>query len=80
MGRSSAARFAAWMPAIRAAPSTSPLWIAFDAIDAVVSGSMVTRHRAIALRGETSEGPTSRAKGAPMGSRCSWWRSGTAEV
>ena len=54
-----------------AAPRTSPLWIAFDAIAAVVSGSIVTRQRAIARRDETSEGPTSRANGAPIGSRWS---------
>jgi len=62
---------AAWIPATRAVPSTSPLWIAFDAIDAVVSGSIETRHRAIARRGETSEGPTSLTNGVPIGSRWS---------
>ena len=48
MGMSSAVRFAAWIPAIRAAASTSPLVMALLATLVVVSGSIETRHRASA--------------------------------
>ena len=50
MGISSAVRLAAWIPAIRAAASTSPLVMALLATMVVVSGSIDTRQRASARR------------------------------
>src|ERR1043165_724582 len=65
----SAARFDAWMPAIRAVPSTSPLLTALDSTRADVSGFMYTRPRATARRGVASLGVTSTMRARPRGSR-----------
>ena len=50
IGISSGVRLAAWIPAIRAVPSTSPLVMALLATLAVVSGAIITLQRASARR------------------------------
>ena len=78
MGMRSGVRLAAWMPAIRAAPSTSPLVMALLATLAVVSGAIMTLHRASARRCVGSFGVTSTMRAPPKGSRCVKLRSITA--
>ena len=72
IGTRSAVRLAAWMPATRAAASTSPLVMALLATWAVVSGFMATLHRANALRWVASFGETSTIRVPLKGSR--WLR------
>src|SRR5579884_4487556 len=79
MGMRSAVRFAAWIPAILAVPSTSPLVMALLATLAVVSGAMSTRQRASARRWVGSFGTTSTTRAPPSGSRWARPRSDTGE-
>src|SRR5437660_307950 len=67
-GMRSAVRLAAWIPAMRAAPRTSPLVMALLATLDVVSGSMVTLQRASARRWLGSLGVTSTMRALPSGS------------
>src|ERR1700689_4213136 len=69
MGINSAVRLAAWIPAIRAAASTSPLVMALFATFVVVSGSIETRQRARARRCVGSRGVTSTMRGPPRGEK-----------
>src|SRR6202007_170595 len=79
-GIMSAVRLAAWMPAIRAAPSTSPLVMALLATLPVVSGCMKTLHRETARRCVASFGVTSTMRARPSGSRCVRLRSDMGAV
>src|SRR5665213_3598953 len=72
MGTRSAVRLAAWIPATRAAASTSPLVMALLATLAVVSGFMTTLQRARARRWVASLGDTSTMRVPLNGSR--WLR------
>ena len=80
IGTRSAVRLAAWMPATRAAASTSPLVMALLATWAVVSGFMATRHRARARRRVASLGETSTMRVPPNGSRWLKLRSVTVRL
>ena len=79
-GIMSAVRLAAWMPAMRAAPSTSPLVMALLATLPVVSGFMNTLHRDMARRWVASLGVTSTMRARPSGSRWVRPRSDMAAV
>src|SRR5262245_1268640 len=65
---------AAWMPATRATPRTSPLGASPAATAAAVSGAIRTNARATARRRVTSLAETSTIRAAPDSSR--WERSG----
>ncbi len=58
-GISSAVRFAAWMPASRAVPMTSPFGASPRATAAAVSGLIATRASATAMRSVSFLSPTS---------------------
>src|SRR5205085_11181398 len=60
---------AAWIPATRATASTSPLVMALVATRDVVSGCIITLHRASARRWVASLGVTSTMRARPRGSR-----------
>src|SRR4051812_49585188 len=77
-GMSSAVRLAAWMPARRAVPRTSPLGASPAATTAAVAGLMRTTARATARRVVAGLAPTSTIEARPSASR--WVRppSGTA--
>src|SRR3954453_7046004 len=69
-GISSGGRLAAWMPAMRAVPITSPLGASPRATAAAVSADMRTVARARARRSLTSLPPTSTIRARPASSRC----------
>src|SRR5215208_2948458 len=69
-GISSAVRFAAWIPAIRAVPTTSPFGASPRAIAAAVSADIRTVARARARRSVTGLSPTSTIRARPASSRC----------
>src|SRR5215210_692378 len=69
-GISSAVRLAAWMPAMRAVPITSPLGASPRATAAAVSGAIRTTARASARRSVTSLPPTSTIRALPASSMC----------
>src|SRR3954465_5500044 len=65
----SGVRLAAWIPGMRAVPSTSPLLTALEITIADVSGFMYTRPRATARRWVGSLGVTSTMRARPSGWR-----------
>src|SRR3954468_22592578 len=67
-GISSAVRLAAWMPAMRAVPTTSPFGRSPAATSAAVSGAIRTTARATARRSVTSLPPTSTIRARPSAS------------
>ena len=75
-GISSSVRLAAWMPAIRAVPSTSPFGASPRATIAAVSGLMRTTARARARRSLSAFPPTSTMRARPALSR--WLSCGTS--
>src|SRR4051795_10072953 len=66
---SSPVRFAAWMPAMRAVPSTSPFGASPAATVAAVAGAMRTTARATARRALTGLPLTSTMRARPCSSR-----------
>src|SRR5215207_9961165 len=69
-GISSAVRLAAWIPAIRAVPTTSPFGPSPRATAVAVAGVMSTTARATARRSVASLPPTSTIRARPAASRC----------
>ncbi len=65
----SAVRFAAWMPAIRATPSTSPFGSACFFSSRIVPARQSSRPRAVARRKTISLRPTSTIRAVPFPSR-----------
>src|SRR2546430_12387707 len=67
---SSLVRFAAMIPARRAAARTSPFGVAPSRMSSIVDGETRSRPRATARRSVTAFAPTSTIRAAPLASMC----------